>query len=97
MSKDQLIGVLVLLGSLALLALYGYMIYVPDFRMWALIIVATVAVVGVLGIMAWIGWVMATTPPPAPLEEYSGFTEEGETAEEPTEESGTAEETGEES
>ncbi len=69
MSKDQLLGVLVLLGSLILIGLYGYMIYVEALRIWALIIVGTVAVAGVLGIMAWIGWVMATTPPPAPLEE----------------------------
>ncbi len=69
MSKDQVLGVLVFLGALGLLALYGYMIFVEALRIWALIIVGTVAVAAVLGIMAWIGWVMATTPPPAPLEE----------------------------
>ena len=70
MSKDQLLGILILVGSLVVLTVYGYMIYMPELRMLALIIIATVAVVGVMGIIAWIGWTMATTPPPAPIESF---------------------------
>jgi len=68
MSKDQVLGIILLLSALVILCIYGYLIYVPEFRLLAITIVATVAVIGVLGIMAWIGWTMATTPPPTPLE-----------------------------
>jgi len=71
MSKDQLLGVLVLLGSIVVIGFYGWLIY-AGLSWWAFFIVATVAVVGVMGIIAWIGWVMATTPPPAPLEDITG-------------------------
>ena len=76
MSKDQLAGALILISSLILLGLYGYMIYIPNFRIWATIIVTTVAVIGVLGVMAWIGWTMATTPAPTPFEDFPGETAE---------------------
>ena len=69
MSKDQLLGVLILLGAIAVLGVYGFMIVSGgSLQLWALLIVATVAVVGVIGIIAWIGWTMATTPPPTPME-----------------------------
>ncbi len=67
MSKDQLLGVLILLGAVAVLGIYGWLIY-AGLSWYAFFIVATVAVVGVMGIIAWIGYTMATTPPPAPIE-----------------------------
>ena len=76
MSKDQLIGALMLIGSLAILALYGYMIYDATLRIYALIIATTLAVVGVTGIVMWIGWTMATTPPPKPLETFEDIQSE---------------------
>lgn len=70
MSKDQLFGILILLGAIAVLGVYGYMVFFGGsyWRLIALLIVATVAVVGVMGIIAWIGWTMATTPVPEPIE-----------------------------
>lgn len=69
MSKDQMIGVLILLGAIVVLGIYGYMIFLGEFwQRVALLVVATVAVVGVMGIIAWIGWTMASTPPPTPIE-----------------------------
>jgi len=69
MSKDQLLGVLILLGAVAVLGVYGYMLLLgPQWQLYALLIVATIAVVGVMGIIAWIGWTMATTPAPTPIE-----------------------------
>ena len=76
MSKDQVAGTLILLFSLVLLGLYGYMIYIPDLRIWATVIVTTVAAIGVLGVMAWIGWTMATTPSPTPFEDIPNETSE---------------------
>lgn len=70
MSKDQLLGALILVGAIAVLGVYGYMIYIESLRIWALLIVATVAVVGVMGVIAWIGWTLATTPAPTPLETF---------------------------
>ncbi len=69
MSKDQMLGALILLFSIVVLGVYGYLIYAG--QAWlAYGIVITVAVVGVVGIVAWIGWTMATTPPPAPIESF---------------------------
>lgn len=47
------------------------LVYVGALWLYPLItlqVTAFVAVAAVLVIGAWIGWVMATTPPPAPLE-----------------------------
>jgi predicted DNA-binding transcriptional regulator len=66
MNKDQGIGAVILVGSVAGIVLYAWLIYA--FTILVLQITAFVAVAGILGIAAWIGWTMATTPPPAPLE-----------------------------
>lgn len=69
MSKDQLIGVAIFSIAIAVIAVYGWLIY-SDLWWWAYFIIVTVAVVGVMGIIAWIGWTMATTPPPTPIEPF---------------------------
>jgi len=66
MSKDQLLGMFILLVAIGVIGVYGWLIYYNTTL--ALSIVATIAVVGVMGIVAWIGWTMATTPAPAPIE-----------------------------
>jgi len=81
MSKDQALGALLLIGAIAVIVVYGWMIYVETLRIWALIIVASIAVVGVMFIVAWIGYTMATTPPPEPIE----FEKSSETKEESSE------------
>ncbi len=67
MSKDQLLGVAIMLGAIAVIGFYGWLIYV-GLSLLAVLIIATVAVVGVMGIVAWIGWTIATTSPPTPIE-----------------------------
>jgi predicted DNA-binding transcriptional regulator len=67
MSRDQTLGALILLGSIVVIGIFGWLIYVPDYRIAALVLVAATAVVGVMGIIAWIGWTMATTPAPEPI------------------------------
>ena len=69
MSKDQMIGAVILIGSIAVLGVYAALLYL-NMAMLAYGIVITVAVVAVVGIVAWIGWTMATTPPPAPIESF---------------------------
>ena len=82
MSKDQGLGLTLLVISVLGLVLYGWCLY--SWPLVTLQITAFVAVAGVLLIVAWIGYTMATTPPPAPLEtepissvsEAAGKTEE---------------------
>jgi predicted DNA-binding transcriptional regulator len=66
-SKDQTLGAVILVLSLAGIILYGALIwYFPTI---VLEITAFLAVAGVLAILAWIGYTLATTPPPQPIEE----------------------------
>jgi len=67
MSRDQTLGALILVGAIVVIGIFGWLMYVPEYRIAALVIVATIAVVGVMGIIAWIGWTMATTPAPEPI------------------------------
>lgn len=66
MNKDQGIGAMLLVASIAGIVVYAWLLFA--YAIVVLQITAFVAVAGVLVIAAWIGWTMATTPPPAPLE-----------------------------
>jgi len=71
MSKDQVLGAGILIGSLLGIGLYFYLVFLSS---WAWLIIqlsAFVAVGAVLLILAWIGYTLATTPPPAPLEDFN--------------------------
>lgn len=66
MDRDQGIGALILVGSVAGIGVYtGLVIFYTTIMLQ---LTAFVAVASILGILAWIGWTMATTPPPAPIE-----------------------------
>jgi len=65
-NKDQIYGVVILVGGLAGLAVYTWLLYM--FPMVVLQVTAFLAVAAVLVILAWIGWTMATTPPPEPID-----------------------------
>lgn len=69
MSRDQIVGVIIILGALIVAGIYGWLIYI-GLSWWAFFIIATIAVIGVVGVVTWIGWVMATTPPPTPLNDF---------------------------
>ena len=66
MNKDQGIGAVLLVASIAGIVVYAWLLF--TYAIVGLQITAFVAVAAVLVIAAWIGWTMATTPPPAPLE-----------------------------
>ncbi|MBO3767863.1 MAG: transcriptional regulator [Thermoproteota archaeon] len=71
MDKDQVIGVLMFLGSLVGILVYGALLFLlgVEVSLLTLQVSAFLAVAAFLGIMAWIGYTLATTPPPKPIEE----------------------------
>ena len=71
MSKDQAIGALILVGSVAGIFIYAWLLFLTGsvVSLLALQLTGLIAVGGVLGILAWIGYTLATTPPPAPIED----------------------------
>ncbi len=71
MSKDQAIGALILVGSVAGIFIYAWLLFLmtPAISLLVLQLTGLIAVGGVLGILAWIGYTLATTPPPAPIED----------------------------
>lgn len=75
MNRDQAIGAALMVGSIAGILIYGWLLISP-YSFLILQLTAFVAVAGVLGILAWIGYTLATTPPPKPIEEIEKEIEE---------------------
>ena len=71
MTKDQAIGALLLIASIAVIIFYIWGIFLAEewVSMLLMKLTAVIAVGGVFGILAWIGYTLATTPPPKPIEE----------------------------
>ena len=63
-------GYLILVGSLLGIGLYFYLTFLSPWILLVIQVSAFVAVSAVLAIMAWIGYMLATTPPPIPLEDF---------------------------
>ena len=79
LSRDQVIGVLLVIVGIIGIIIYGWLVFFPPYSKWDLIVLKLtgfVAVGGVLGILAWIGYTLATTPPPKPIEEIEKELEE---------------------
>lgn len=69
MSRDQIVGYLLLTVSVVVIVAYGWLVFMTDYALLILQITGFIAVAGVFGILAWIGYTLATTPPPKPIEE----------------------------
>jgi len=76
LSRDQVIGLLLLIAAIAGILIYGWIIFFTDWFLLLLQITGFIAVAGVLGILAWIGYTLVTTPPPKPIEEVEKELEE---------------------
>jgi NADH:ubiquinone oxidoreductase subunit 6 (subunit J) len=90
MSKDQALGVLIVVVCVVLIIGYigGLFLYDPYIKGWLNIgsaanvqfwLIATpvlVAFVAIMLIGAWIGYTMATTPSPKPIEEITSETKQ---------------------
>jgi len=73
---DRVLGAVILLGSLLGIAIYFWLVFLSAWAVLVIQISAFAAVAAVLVIVAWIGYTLATTPPPEPLEDFSGDFEE---------------------
>ena len=72
MRKDKLVGIALMICSVLVIIIYGWLMFLPPHPVWSLItlkITAFVLIIAVFGILAWIGYTLATTPPPKPIEE----------------------------
>jgi len=69
LSRDQGLGVLLVIAGILGILIYGWLVFFTSW--WAIVlqITAFVAIAAVLAIIAWIGYTLATTPPPKPIEE----------------------------
>ncbi|MFQ6053168.1 MAG: transcriptional regulator [Candidatus Bathyarchaeia archaeon] len=69
MNNDQALGATILLGSIAGVVIYFYLVFLSTWSWITIQISAFLAVAAVLLIVAWIGYTLATTPPPMPIED----------------------------
>ena len=76
MNRDQLLGGLLLVISIIVIIVYGWILFFTQWSILLMQITAFIAIAGVLGILAWIGYTLATTPPPKPIEEVEKEIEE---------------------
>ena len=70
MSSDRTLGGAILVGSIAGIAIYFWLLFMSPWAMLTIQVSAFAAVGMVLLIIAWIGYTLATTPPPMPLEDF---------------------------
>lgn len=80
MTKDQVIGALLLIGSIAFAIAYFWLLFLapPAWSELTIKLSALGAVSAICVILAWIGYTLATTPPPKPIEEIEKELEKGE-------------------
>lgn len=71
MSNDKVLGGIILIGSIAGIVAYFWLLFFSPWAYITLQLSAFIAVAMILIIMAWIGYTLATTPPPVPLEDLN--------------------------
>ena len=69
MSRDQIIGILLMLVAIVVIIVYAWILFFTEWTLLTIQITLMIAVATFLGIIAWIGYTLATTPPPKPIEE----------------------------
>ncbi len=81
MADDKVLGGVILVGSLAGVVVYFWLLFMSPWATLTIQVSAFLAVGMCLLIMAWIGYTLATTPPPMPLEDFDFEAELGESEE----------------
>ncbi|MEM1607151.1 MAG: transcriptional regulator [Candidatus Bathyarchaeia archaeon] len=69
MSRDQAVGILLLVMGIIGIIVYGWLVFLSQWSMLVLQLTGFIAVAAILAIISWIGYTLATTPPPKPIEE----------------------------
>jgi len=69
LSRDQFVGILLLLIGVLGIIFYGWLVFLTEWSMLVLQLTGFIAVATILAIISWIGYTLATTPPPKPIEE----------------------------
>ncbi len=82
MEQDQVLGWIVLVGSVVGIVVYFYLTFLSPWVLLTIQVSAFLAVAAVLAIVAWIGYTLATTPAPAPLEDIGDLDLEADALEE---------------
>jgi len=75
-SKDQALGFGMMIISIVVILIYGWLVFLSEYALLILKLTGFIAVAGVFGILAWIGYTLASTPPPKPIEEIEKEIEE---------------------
>jgi len=65
--SDKTVGLLLLIGSVLGILIYGWLVFLSPWSFLVLQITAFAGIALLLGILAWIGYTLASTPPPEPL------------------------------
>jgi predicted DNA-binding transcriptional regulator len=65
--SDKAVGLLLLVGSVLGILIYGWLVFLSPWSFLVLQITAFAGIALLLGILAWIGYTLASTPPPEPL------------------------------
>jgi len=68
-ASDKAIGGLLLVVSVIIIIVYGYLVFATDYWVAVLKLTGFLTVAVVFGLLGWIGYTLATTPPPKPIEE----------------------------
>jgi predicted DNA-binding transcriptional regulator len=59
MGRDQVVGALLMVLSVAVIIVYGWIVFFTEWSLLLLQITGFIAVLGVFGILAWIGYTLA--------------------------------------
>lgn len=76
MSRDRILGLAIVVASVAIVVVYNYVLFATSYYLQLLKLTGAIAVTAVFGVLAWIGYTLATTPPPKPIEEIEREIEE---------------------
>lgn len=69
MAEKRILGAALAALSVAGIAVYAWLVFLSPWSLLTLQATGFIAVTAILGFLAWVGYVMASTPPPRPLEE----------------------------
>ncbi len=76
MNRDRLLGVVMLVGCVVGILLYGWLLFFVG-PLIVLQVTSFIVVFALTAVVGWIGYTLATTPPPEPIESFETPSEFG--------------------